>query len=80
LPETLRNRNKGSDLTPVFNALVAAQKNTLDDSLEASSAQRQRYLGRKAADTMSRDNQAAADWLACSFRYWFSFVADLKKQ
>lgn len=80
LPDALRNRSKSSDLTPVFNALVAAQTNTLDHSFAASSAHRQRYLEPTAMDKMSGDDPAIARWLASSFGYWFRFFTDSKTQ
>ncbi len=80
LPEVLRNRSKSSDLTPAFNALVAAQKYTLDLSLAASSAHRQRYLEQTAIDKISGADLATASWLAASLGYWFRFITDLKAQ
>lgn len=70
LPESLRNRKKSSDLTPVFRAAVGTQRALLQHYHQFADAGRQRYLNVGVIDHLPSDSLAIAHWLASSFGYW----------
>lgn len=70
LPETLRMRIKGSDLTPVFNQAVLTHASTLEALRHAAGPFPAQFLDASAMRKLDPDERAVADWLVSSFGSW----------